>query len=306
MPGAYNRKQRRAAAAAAAEEESTFDPSSIPLGHAPEYTDQGSTKPKGKTLYELAAEREAELFPSSSGSTASQSRQTEFVNILPSGELSHARPSSSDTKSSASTISISRSASPEIESPRVRKINPREPDAEEEDETIPPVADTILTSLPLSALHFTLGFLAAHQYAQEIEFGKLLWETAMIAFPSLTFMVHFTHGHIISFKAFDRLLWGGGNTGNIFAEPKITLSSIRRLIFPPAPRTLFFLPLACFLGLRLIAITNDSGYYAVMKRAPSVGTLWVWCVLEMPPGAAMLALLLPIGYGILWEGYNLI
>lgn len=307
MSGAYNRKQRRAAAAAAAEE-STFDPSSIPLARAPEYTDEAPSKPKGKTLFELAAEREAELFLSSSrgtSSSASRSRQTEFVNILPSGELSHTRPSSSDTNSSAPSTSTSQRSSPGAGKPRLAKTNAREHDPEEE--TIPPLANTILTSLPLCALHFTLSFLAAHQFSQEIEVGRLLWESAVIGFPSLTFIIHLANGHIISFKMLDKILWGKGNDrGNILAGQKITLSSLLRLIFPPAPRTLFFLPLACFLGFRLIVITNDSGYYAVMKKAPPVGTLWVWCVLEMSPGAAVLALVLPVGYGILWQGYNLL
>lgn len=329
MSAAYNRKQRRAAAAAAAsaapEEESTFDPSSIPLARAPEYTDEATTttttkkKPKGKTLYELAAEREAELFPSSSKSTSSalpRSRETEFVNILPSGELSHARPASSGTKSSPTTESTSQRSSPEAGNPRVTKLNARGPDAEEEegeeeeeegDETLVPLADTILTSLPLCTLHFTLAYLAAHQFAQEIEFGKLFWDSAMIAFPSLTFMIHLAHGHIISFEMFDRLLWGRGkNTRNITPGSKITFSSLLRLIFPPAPHTFFYLPLAFYLGFRLIVITNDSGYYAVMKKAPSVGTLWVWCVLEMSPAASVLALVLPICYGILWKGYSLL
>lgn len=310
MPAAYNRKQRRAAAAAAAEEETTFDPSSIPLARAPEYTDEAPSKPKGKTLFELAAEREAELFPSSSkatSSSASRSRETEFVNILPSGELSHPRPSSSGTNSSAPTTSESQRSSPEVENSRSAKLNARELDPEEEDLPIPPLPDTILTSLPLCALHFTLSFLAAHQFAEEIEIGKLLWDSAIIGFPLLTFMVHLAHGHIVSFKLLDKIRWGkGNNTRNISASPKITLTSLLRLIFPPAPGTLFFLPLAFFLGFRLIVITNDSGYYAVMKKAPSVGTLWVWCVLEMSPGAAMLALVLPVGYGILWQGYNLL
>ncbi|KAK2754550.1 hypothetical protein FQN54_006951 [Arachnomyces sp. PD_36] len=303
MPS-HNRKERRAAAAAA-KEASSFDPSSIPLAHAPEYTDETPPKPKGKTLYELAAEREAELFPSSSksiSSSTSRSRQTEFVNILPSGELSHTRPSSSDTKSSANSVSTSRPSSPETGDPRITKLNAREQDTEEEDESIPPFADTLLTSLPLSALHFTLAFLAAHQFAQEIELGRLIWESSVIAFPSLTFMVHFAHGHVISFKKFERLLW---RTRSASLPSKITLSSLLSSIFPPTPGTLFFLPLACYLGFRLIVITNDSGYYAVMKRAPPIGTLWVWCVLEMSPGASLLAFLLPLVYGIMWEGYNL-
>jgi hypothetical protein len=98
---------------------------------------------------------------------------------------------------------------------------------------------------------------------------------------------------------------------------KLTVSFLRRLVFPPALKTLVFLPVAAVLGViglsirdsdkvraqhrsnrkkdqslqrrredqpsylpvaavlgaHLIAITNGEPYYAVMKKAPAVGTI---------------------------------
>jgi len=34
-------------------------------------------------------------------------------------------------------------------------------------------------------------------------------------------------------------------------------------------------------GCYLIYITNEHGYHAVMKRAPPVGCMWVWSVIEL-------------------------
>jgi len=37
--------------------------------------------------------------------------------------------------------------------------------------------------------------------------------------------------------------------------------------------------IAC--GCWIIHMVNKAGYYAVMKRAPPVGTLWIWTAVEM-------------------------
>lgn len=296
MAGAYNRKQRRAAAAASNTEESeTFDSSSIPLAHAPEHTGEAGSKPEGKTLYEIAAEREAELFPDDSKSGTGRKQETEFVTMSPSGEILKGKEKTKTAETATSTS--------QQEVSETNDANPEQPNTiSAEDYEIPPVADTLLTSIPLSTLHFTLSYLAAYQFAQEIELGKLLWDSAIVCFPLLSFMIHLAHGNIISFTSFEKLLW---SKREMPPHPRSIWASISWLTFPPAPRTLFYLPLAAALGLKLMAITNDSGYYAVMKRAPSVGTLWVWCVLEMAPSAALLAFMIPITVGTLFKGYSI-
>lgn len=57
-------------------------------------------------------------------------------------------------------------------------------------------------------------------------------------------------------------------------------------------------------GCYLIQLTNDKGYYAVMKNAPSLGTLWVWAILELGLLGAVLGVLGPGVYA--WKkGYGM-
>lgn len=308
-----NRKQRRAAAAVAAASSSSsesssfssnpnesFDPSSIPLARPP--PPDTSKKNRTKTLYEIAAERQEELLrrkgKSSAASGSSSAPQSEppeaqFFQISPDGEVSRFKPSdnTTDTTTSSATDKIKRTKGAE---PEPNKAN-------DDVSPIPPFVDTIMLSLPLAAVHCTLAFLAAHQYAQDIPVRSLIRESAVVAFPVLTFLIHLAHGHIVSF---------GGRTknkkNNDTETLELTASSLRRLLLNPTPRTIFFLPLAVYLGSYLVALTNQDPYYAVMKRAPAIGTLWVWCVLEMSAGAAALGVLVPIGWGVLWKGYGII
>lgn len=283
MEAPRNRKQRRAAAAAASSStaKDSFDPSSIPLSYPP----PPDAKPRTKTLIEIAAEREAELRRKkgmSSASASSEPPEAEYFKISPDGEVSRFNPSDKDRAKGAGKT---------------------------DDEPIPPLIDTILLSFPLSALHCTLAFLTAHQYAQHIPVRALIRESAVVALPVLTFLIHLAHGHIVSFggimrskKEKDQDQATREDTGRF----ELSASSLRRLLLSTKPRTLFFLPLAVYLGGYLIALTNDDPYYAVMKRAPAIGTLWVWCILEMSLGAAILGVLAPITWGVLWKGYGII
>jgi hypothetical protein len=66
-----------------------------------------------------------------------------------------------------------------------------------------------------------------------------------------------------------------------------------------------FLPVAVLLGTKLMTMTNEDPYYAVMKRAPAIGTLWVWSILEIPVGASALGALGPLIWGVWWKGYGI-
>ncbi|KAA8652593.1 hypothetical protein EYZ11_002359 [Aspergillus tanneri] len=286
-----NRKQRRvAAAAASSSNDSTFDLSSIPLAHPPRDTPE---KRNGKTLVELIAERQLEL--QSQGSKSSGTNDavpelgTRFVTVDPStGEMFDFDASKHNPGSAQ-----------EIEEEGEDGENKEEP-------PIPPLIDTLLLSFPLTTLHLTLAYLAAHQYAEKVQMDMLLRESAFVTFPVLTFLIHLAHGHIVT------LIGGkkGGDNESVSLFPwsrdKLSLAFLRRLVFPPAWRTLVFLPIAVFLGARLMAITNEEPYYAVMKRAPALGTIWVWTILEIPLGAAILGALGPMVWGIWWKGYSIL
>jgi hypothetical protein len=277
-----NRKQRRAAAAPATSSSDTFNLSSIPLSRPPN-PEESRKQQDGKTLLEIAVERQKEYenvltnrkgttpLSSSAGLFDTDSTETQFLRISPSGKIETFDPNNDDDGS---------------------------PAGDGDDSLLPPFIDTLLLSVPLAMLHFTLAFLAAHQYAQEIHLGDLATESILVAFPVLTFILHLAHGHIISFrrkKAKARKETKSPSPGGFWAA-----------FFAPSLRTGFFLPLAIYLGGYLIRMTNEEPYYAVMKRAPAIGTLWVWCVLEMSAGEALLAVLSPLGWGVWYMGYGII
>jgi len=290
-----NRKQRRAAAA------STHDDPEISLAHPPR-NDPTQNKPTvEKTLYDIIAERQhgqnkkgGKIPASAEGmGIPSQSGGTRFVTVDASGNLVD---TDGDISNHLSNTSPQQSS----------KVQTNEkPDSEVVvDKPLPPLLDTILLSLPLTTLHLTLGYLAAHQYAETIDLPKLFKESVTTAFPLLTLFVHLAHGHIISF----------GKRGSTkdpvpslfpLTADKRNFSFLRRIVFPPALRTLFFLPVAAVLGAHLIAITNGDPYYAVMKKAPAVGTIWIWCILELSFGAAVLGALGPLIWGVWWMDYGI-
>lgn len=296
-----NRKRRRAAAAAAAEDENAFVDSSIPLSRPPEFTNKSKNSKKStrqaKTLLEIAAERQKELNQhiNNEGKKKTQvpngqfldlnATETQFLELSSSGRISTLDPN--------------------------KQPKTKEEEEEEEDTEIPPLIDTLFTSIPLTTVHFTLAFLAAHQYVQQIIWKDLVKESLFIAFPVLTFVIHLAHGHIISFPRRRK----GKRKSNPPVKPKAGVSSTTTSSLVSdaligdlftARTLLFFLPLAIVLGGTLVQTTNQAGYYAVMKRAPSIGTMWVWCVLEISsPLAALVALLVPLGWGVGVMGYKI-
>ncbi|KAL2838703.1 hypothetical protein BJY01DRAFT_32992 [Aspergillus pseudoustus] len=292
MEAPRNRKQRRAAAASNPES-ATFDPSSIPLAWPP-----SNDPSKSRTLVDIIAERQAELGNPVGNSGSIKSLKTQYVTIDPAtGKISSL--DGSDVTGLESHVTADG-----IQGPRVVEVDDKGKTEKDEDEPpIPPFIDTLLLSIPLTVLHLTLGYLAAHQYAQSIDLNALFRNSGFVALPMLTLLIHLAHGHIISFNR-------GSKTETISLFPwhpdKLSLSFTRKLLFPPSFKTIAFLPAAVLLGIKLMAMTNEDTYYAVMKQAPAIGTLWVWCILEIPVGAAVLGALGPLMWGVWWKGYGIL
>ncbi|EAW13114.1 uncharacterized protein ACLA_015560 [Aspergillus clavatus NRRL 1] len=295
MEGSRNRKQRRAAAAANSKTGASFDPSSIPLAHPA----RDASISNGKTLVELIAERQNEILSNGedfneSGGATKPGLATQFVSVDPaSGKISQFDPSTlSEEQKNDDSSTDDEPASED-----------HQPDTTTED-PIPPLIDTLLLSVPLTTLHLTLAYLAAYQYAEKVELDKLLRESAFIALPMLTLLIHLAHGHILS------IYTTGPDEERIslfpWSQDKLSLSFLRKLVFPPTLRTSAFLSVAVLLGCKLITSTNEDPYYAVMKRAPAIGTLWVWSILEIPAGAAILGALGPLVWGVWWKGYGIL
>ena len=290
-----NRKQRRAAAATASPDD--FDPSVIPLAHPPRDTASKNQK-DGKTLVDIISERNGNLL---SGKTshlesldAKSATGTRVVTVDPTtGEISDFDNPGGDE---------------EAEGGGKEGHEASQGEEGAQDQPLPAFLDTVLLSFPLTTLHLTLAYLAAYQYAAEIPLSNLLRESAFVAFPILTLLIHLAHGHIISFGRIGEGAANNSDNGvSLFplTPEKLSVSFLRRLTFPPSPKTLVFLPLSLLLGAKLMTVTNQAPYYAVMKRAPAIGTLWVWSILEVPLGASLIGALGPLGWGAWWKGYGI-
>ena len=225
-----NRKERRAAT-------SNKKPASIRDIPLAQPSREG---PKHKTLYEIAAERQAEFSkgqpfePSSSLSSNGTDEPTIIsTTINPDGSLSN------------------------------------EPQPAP-DEPIGPFGQAVFSALTLTMLHFTLDVLVHHQYrqAETIEWSMIV-QRALITFPILVVL-------IFALKSRVSALWA----------------------------QLFFFVMSVAAGCYLIYSSNEEAYFAVMKRAPPLGTLWVWSVIEMKLEIAVGSLLAVVAY-FWWGNYSI-
>lgn len=135
-----------------------------------------------------------------------------------------------------------------------------------------PYLDIALYTLNLTLLHFTLTLLVHHQYATER--------------PSVK-------GLILSSTVFSFAPW-----------------LILLLVFLLHPRSsdlpiqLLFAVMSIAAGCWLVYATNDEPYMAVMRKAPALGTLWVWAIVEMKWewGVGCLGVVGGLGW---WKGYSI-
>lgn len=219
-----NRKERRAAA------KDVRSADSIPMAQP------DRSGPKAKTLFELAAEREAILSgrrrAARPANDSDPSEEPSVVTINPDGTLS-----GPDGEPLPDAISDKIKASMES--------GPAGPSATTApDES--PLADALLYTVTLSMLFFTLTVLVTQQYGmtRDLDWSGMIWKTASNA-PFLFFSVHLLHPRADAW-------W----------------------------TQMLFLAMSIGCGWWMITASSEYGYMAVMKRAPGVGTLWVWAVLE--------------------------
>ena len=241
------RKERRANANNAAATTTINNPQldiDIPLAQP------DRSGPQGKTLYELAEERQKllrngqpfEKKPSVSSSSSSQNAlpKTKLMRMGPTGELEDAEdplPSS---------------------------------EAQNDDEETPlsPIINSLFHTLTLSSIHFTLDVLVHHQYAELLSWSTI-WTRTLTAVPLLFLLVY------------------------VLSAP------LSQRVFMQV--ALLGVAVAC--GCSLVTITNTQGYYAVMKRAPPMGTLWVWSVIELRLPFAVGSLVGPV-FWLWWKNYS--
>ncbi|KAK7733062.1 hypothetical protein SLS53_008391 [Cytospora paraplurivora] len=160
-------------------------------------------------------------------------------------------------------------------------IDEGDPNDEQHDDalslTAERVMETLLYSVTLTILHFTLDVLVQQQYAEDIDWYNIAERTiqALMVFAALVYALH---PHAAA--------------GNVIPglPPNYQL----------AARQTIFLAMSLVAGCYLIYISNEYSYMAVLKQAPPVGALWVWSVIELNLGLAVLSL---VGSGLFfWRG----
>jgi hypothetical protein len=275
-----NRRQRRAQNSNSSNSGSIKTADDIPYSSASEVTKR--EKP-AQTLLEIAAAKQAQLNPKQRKFNFNpQDLDESIVNVEigKDGKLIETK-----SQSRVKTKAASNSPTSKLDSEDDDEDGKGNDDAGTAE--IPAWADTLLLSISLSLLHLTLSILTMHQYAEALVIPPLIINTVSTAFPTLFILIHVSRGHLLpsSIQSYVANLAG---------------TSRKRLAWA---KQAWLVCIANLAGGYLIHLTNEDGYYAVMKQAPSIGTLWVWSVLEMGLVGALLGVVGPAGWGY-WKGYG--
>lgn len=135
-----------------------------------------------------------------------------------------------------------------------------------------PYLDIFLYTFTLTILHFTLTLLVHHQYASKPpSLGPLfLSSTVFTLTPTLLFVLVFV------------------------LHPRSG---------QPATQALFA-AMSTLAGAWLAYATNEEPYMAIMMKAPVLGTLWIWAIVELKWEWALATLSILGGWGW-WKGYTI-
>ncbi|KAL9003187.1 MAG: hypothetical protein Q9188_003929 [Gyalolechia gomerana] len=133
-------------------------------------------------------------------------------------------------------------------------------------------ADIFLYTSSLIILYFTLTLLVHHQYATDRPSLLPLFTSSVLFSPApwlILVLVATLH-------------------------PRASLPTMQ----------VVFATMAIMAGSWLVKASNDEPYMAVMKKAPALGTLWLWGVIELRWEVAVGCLAVTGGWGW-WKGYSI-
>ena len=136
-----------------------------------------------------------------------------------------------------------------------------------------PYLDVALYTVTLTTLHFTLTVLVHHQYATTP--------------PALTSILY---------------------TSTVTSPTPALLLVLVSILHPRSSYLLtqiLFAFLSIAAGAWLVHASNEDPYMAVMKKAPPLGTLWVWAIVELRWEWAVGCLSVVAGWGW-WKGYHML
>ncbi|KAL7917684.1 hypothetical protein ACQKWADRAFT_324434 [Trichoderma austrokoningii] len=168
---------------------------------------------------------------------------------------------------------------------RERQLAGNEDDDDDDEAQMSPGAERFLEALlytaTLTTLHVTFDVLVMNQYGTAIKWDRVVQNAgrAFIAFFILFYILH-------------------------PSEPHATLIPGLPRRFQRPLRQLLFFAASCVAGCALVYTTNSKGYLANMKRAPPLGCIWLWAVVELDLPWAVLSLAVTAVY--LWaNGYSI-
>ncbi|KAI0857946.1 hypothetical protein F4860DRAFT_505689 [Xylaria cubensis] len=139
------------------------------------------------------------------------------------------------------------------------------------------IMDSLLWTVSLAMLHFTLDVLVQNQYAMEISWPQIM-KRALIAFNVFFAFFYVLHPHPSS---------------------PVLMPGLPRRFQHPLRQTIFFVA-STVSGCYLIDISSNYGYMAVMKQSPPLGCLWIWSVIELDLIPALVSL--SIAGGFFYQG----
>ncbi|KAI9876866.1 MAG: hypothetical protein M1830_005429 [Pleopsidium flavum] len=278
LPIPRNRKERRAQINTTAS-----SPPSV------SFSQPNRSPPAHKTLYEIAAERQSLL----QQSQPSPFSPTTITSLLPTS------PTTIHTKLNPNgTLTLS-------------PPSPQEPKPDDED-PIGLLGQAIFLASTLTMLHFTLDVLVHHQYRHEISWGEI-WRRAGGAWVGTRTStdIFFADWLLVTpveqvrdkltppLPSFNLVL----NLLSYLLHVPSAPSNLTSYTLRPLLHQIIHLTISLLTGLSLLHITTNSSYYAVMKRAPPLGTLWVWSIIELKLTFAVSSLVMVAAVG--WvRGYT--
>ncbi|KAL7270584.1 hypothetical protein RUND412_006705 [Rhizina undulata] len=137
------------------------------------------------------------------------------------------------------------------------------------EEVIGPVGQSVFWTVPLAMLLFGFDVLVHQQYRQDIEY-QMIFIRVLKALPAIFILLYTFH-------------------------PRRAWISVQ----------LLFLTISIVAGCWVVRAVNKQGYYAVMKRTPPLGTLWVWGVVELNLGLALVSCA-AVGVYTWWNGFSML
>lgn len=158
-----------------------------------------------------------------------------------------------------------------LSNPVITNSDRQEDDDDDGDVVASPFLDIFLYAFTLIILHFTLSLLVHHQYASKPPSLAPLFlsSTVFTLTPALLLVLVFV------------------------LHPRSAHPAIQVL----------FAVISTLAGAWLAYATNEEPYMAIMKKAPVLGTLWIWAIVELKWEWALATLSILGGWGW-WKGYK--